>query len=110
MVLPNVSFPKAADDRSCEMISPSESARGVDTIDLQQEIVRLQALLETSRQVHSTIRQDEVLSTVLRIVVRELELSGALITDPPMTYGEVPCSPWEGCFRFPLHETKKAAT
>ncbi len=86
------------------MISPSESAHGVDTIDLQQEIVRLQALLETSRQVHSTIRQDEVLSTVLRIVVRELELSGALITDPPMSYGEVPSAPWDGCFRFPLHD------
>ncbi|MFZ0632140.1 MAG: SpoIIE family protein phosphatase [Acidobacteriaceae bacterium] len=86
------------------MISPSESAHGVDTIDLQQEIVRLQALLETSRQVHSTIRQDEVLSTVLRIVVRELELPGAHITDPAMSYGEVPAAPWDGCFRFPLHD------
>lgn len=86
------------------MISPSESAHGVDTIDLQQEIVRLQALLETSRQVHSTIRQDEVLSTVLRIVVRELELPGALIPDPAMHYGEMPSAPWEGCFRFPLHD------
>ncbi|HEX3986720.1 MAG TPA: PP2C family protein-serine/threonine phosphatase [Acidobacteriaceae bacterium] len=86
------------------MISPSESARGVDTIDLQQEIVRLQALLETSRQVHSAIRQDEVMSTVLRIVVRELELPGALITDPPASYGDVPPAPWEGCFRFPLHD------
>jgi len=86
------------------MISPSASAHGVDTIDLQQEIVRLQALLETSRQVHSTIRQDEVISTVLRIVVRELELPGALITDPFASYGEVPPAPWEGCFRFPLHD------
>lgn len=86
------------------MISPSESVRGVDTIDLQQEIVRLQALLETSRQVHSTIRQDEVLSTVLRIVVRELELPGALITDPLTSCGELLSAPWEGCFRFPLHD------
>lgn len=86
------------------MISPSEFPRAVDTIDLQQEIVRLQALLETSRQVHSTIRQDEVLSTILRIVVRELELPGALMTDPPMSWGEMPPAPWEGCFRFPLHD------
>src|SRR5579875_2594783 len=86
------------------MISPSESARTVDTLDLQQEIVRLQALLETSRQVHSTIRQDEVLSTVLRIVVRELELPGALISEPFMSYGDVPSAPWDGCFRFPLHD------
>lgn len=89
---------------SFAMIGSSESTHSVDTIDLQQEIVRLQALLETSRQVHSTIRQEEVISTVLRIVVRELELSGALITDPPTSYGVVPGAPWEGCFRFPLHD------
>lgn len=86
------------------MATPIRSAPAVETLELQQEIVRLQALLETSRQVHSTIRLDEVLSTVLRIVVRELELPGALITDPLATYGEMPAEPWEGCFRFPLHD------
>jgi serine phosphatase RsbU (regulator of sigma subunit) len=86
------------------MGSPMQSAPSVETLDLQQEIVRLQALLETSRQVHSTIRLDEVLSTVLRIVVRELELPGALTTEPRMSYGEMPAEPWEGCFRFPLHD------
>jgi serine phosphatase RsbU (regulator of sigma subunit) len=86
------------------MASPIHSAPSVETLDLQQEIVRLQALLETSRQVHSTIRLDEVLSTVLRIVVRELELPGALSTDPRMSYGEMPEEPWTGCFRFPLHD------
>jgi phosphoserine phosphatase RsbU/P len=80
------------------------SVPSVDTLDLQQEIVRLQALLETSRQVHATIRLDEVLSTVLRIVVRELELPGALITEPRMTYGEMLPEPWQGCFHFPLHD------
>ena len=80
------------------------SAPAVEVLDLQQEIVRLQALLETSRQVHSTIRLDDVLSTVLRIVVRELEMPGALISDPRMSYGEMPAEPWEGCFRFPLHD------
>jgi serine phosphatase RsbU (regulator of sigma subunit) len=86
------------------MASPIHSAPSVETLDLQQEIVRLQALLETSRQVHSAIRLDEVLSTVLRIVVRELELPGALSTDPRMSYGEMPEEPWTGCFRFPLHD------
>ena len=86
------------------MGSPMQSAPSVETLDLQQEIVRLQALLETSRQVHSTIQLDEVLSTVLRIVVRELELPGALTTEPRMSYGEMPSEPWEGCFRFPLHD------
>lgn len=86
------------------MATPIPSAPSVETLDLQQEIVRLQALLETSRQVHSTIRLDEVLSTVLRIVVRELELPGALNTEPRMTYGELPPEPWPGCFRFPMHD------
>ena len=84
--------------------APSPSAPSVDTLDLQQEIVRLQALLETSRQVHSTIRLDEVLPTILRIIVRELELPGALSTEPRITFGEMPTEPWEGCFRFPLDD------
>ncbi len=86
------------------MSTPIPSAPSVDTLDLQQEIVRLQALLETSRQVHATIRLDEVLSTVLKILVRELELPGALTTEPRMTFGNMPPEPWEGCFRFPLHD------
>ena len=46
-----------------------------ETIDLQQQVARLQALLEASRQVHSTIREEEVLESVLRIAVRELEMA-----------------------------------
>ncbi|HEX6494503.1 MAG TPA: SpoIIE family protein phosphatase [Acidobacteriaceae bacterium] len=74
----------------------------VGLADLQQQVARLQALLETSRQVHSTVRLDELLNTVLRIVVRELELPGALITKPYMMFGAMPPEPWEGCPRFPL--------
>jgi phosphoserine phosphatase RsbU/P len=74
----------------------------VDIVDLQQQVARLQALLETSRQVHSTVQLEELLNTVLRIVVRELELPGALITEPRMIYGVMPAEPWEGCPRFPL--------
>jgi serine phosphatase RsbU (regulator of sigma subunit) len=56
----------------------------------QQQVVRLQALLEVSRQLHSTIELDEVLHIALQIVVRELELSGAFFTTWPHTYGDVP--------------------
>jgi serine phosphatase RsbU (regulator of sigma subunit) len=55
----------------------------------QQQVVRLQALLEASRQIHSTIQLDEVLRISLQIVVRELELTGAFFTTFPLTYGEV---------------------
>ncbi|MDP9051053.1 MAG: PP2C family protein-serine/threonine phosphatase [Acidobacteriota bacterium] len=56
----------------------------------QQQVVRLQALLEASRQLHSTIELDEVLHIALEIVVRELELTGAFFTTFPQHYGEVP--------------------
>jgi len=61
-----------------------------EIIDLQQQVARLQALLEASRQVHSTIREDEVLASVLRIVVRELEMAGATFPGTGLSYGEVP--------------------
>ena len=73
-----------------------------ETIELQQQVIRLQALLETSRQIHGTIKLDEVLTTILRIVVRELEMEGALIESPRMQYGTMPEEPWTGCARFPL--------
>jgi serine phosphatase RsbU (regulator of sigma subunit) len=59
-----------------------------EVIDLQQQVFRLQALLEASRQVHSTIREEEVLETVLRIVVRELEMAGAAFPGAGLAYGE----------------------
>lgn len=61
-----------------------------ETLLAQQQVVRLQALLEASRQIHSTIKLDEVLRIVLRIVVRELELAGAFFTAFEQTYGDVP--------------------
>ena len=61
-----------------------------ETIDLQQQVARLQALLEASRQVHSTVREDEVLEQVLRIVVRELEMAGAEFTGTGLAYGDEP--------------------
>jgi serine phosphatase RsbU (regulator of sigma subunit) len=59
-----------------------------ETIDLQQQVARLQALLEASRQVHSTIREEEVLEQVLRIVVRELEMAGAAFPGSGLAYGD----------------------
>jgi serine phosphatase RsbU (regulator of sigma subunit) len=58
----------------------------------QQQVVRLQALLEASRLIHSTIVLDEVLNTVLQIVVRELELEGAFFKHFLNSYGDVPQS------------------
>ncbi|HEY1986319.1 MAG TPA: SpoIIE family protein phosphatase [Terracidiphilus sp.] len=58
-----------------------------ETIDLQQQVFRLQALLEASRQVHSTIREEEVLESVLRIAVRELEMAGAAFPGTGLAYG-----------------------
>jgi phosphoserine phosphatase RsbU/P len=82
--------------------SSDNATNQVDIVDLQQQVARLQALLETSRQVHSTVQLEELLNTVLRIVVRELELPGALITEPRMLHGAMPPEPWEGCPRYPL--------
>jgi serine phosphatase RsbU (regulator of sigma subunit) len=73
-----------------------------DIIDLQQQVARLQALLETSRQVHAAVRPEEVLQSVLRVVVRELEMAGAHVTEPSLTVGEMPPEPWDGCPRFAL--------
>jgi serine phosphatase RsbU (regulator of sigma subunit) len=60
-----------------------------ETIDLQQQVARLQALLEASRQVHSNLREEEVLEQVLRIVVRELEMAGAAFPGAGLAYGDM---------------------
>jgi serine phosphatase RsbU (regulator of sigma subunit) len=73
-----------------------------ELIDLQQQVVRLQALLEVSRQVHAAIRPEEVLQAVLRIVVRELEMAGAHIPAQDLTIGEMRPEPWDECPRFAL--------
>ena len=73
-----------------------------DIIDLQQQVARLQALLEVSRQVHAAVEPEEVLQSVLRIVVRELEMAGAHVTDPPRTVGAMRPKPWDDCPRFAL--------
>lgn len=74
---------------------------------LEQQVARLQALLEATRHVHSTIRVHEVLQQAAQLIVRELELPGALFllpgsTEPEVCYGDVPAPPYAGCHRFPL--------
>jgi hypothetical protein len=71
------------------MASEIQLSSGAETIDLQQQVARLQALLEAARQVHSTAREEEVLEQVLRIVVRELEMAGAAFPEAGLQYGEV---------------------
>ncbi|WP_263358464.1 PP2C family protein-serine/threonine phosphatase [Acidicapsa ligni] len=78
------------------------------TMDLQQQVARLQALLEVSRQVHSTVHESEVLECVLRIVVRELEMAGAAFSGTELTYGDAPQKSEEsglhGIYTYPLND------
>jgi sigma-B regulation protein RsbU (phosphoserine phosphatase) len=75
-----------------------------ETIDLQQQVARLQALLEASRQVHATTREEDVLEQVLRIVVRELEMAGASFTGTGLSYGDEPNPKDKGLLRYPLED------
>ncbi len=61
-----------------------------ETLELQQQVARLQALLEASRRIHATIQLDEVLRVSLDIVVRELEMEGAFFTAFPFSEGRIP--------------------
>jgi serine phosphatase RsbU (regulator of sigma subunit) len=90
---------------SATSVSPS---RDTELIDLQQQVARLQALLEATRQVHSATSLEQVLSRVLEIVVRELEMPGAAFTDPPLSYGVPPPPTLDDCIRFPLRNKDEA--
>ncbi|MGH9588135.1 MAG: PP2C family protein-serine/threonine phosphatase, partial [Acidobacteriaceae bacterium] len=86
---------------------PQAISEASDRLPLEQQVARLQALLEATRQVHSTIRADEVMTQAARILVRELEMEGALFlapasSEPLVSYGEVPPAPYDDCHRFPL--------
>ena len=88
---------------------PSEGSQAdAQTMDLQQQVARLQALLEVSRQVHSTTHENEVLETVLRIVVRELEMAGAAFSGTELSYGDPPQRStggnFDGILLYPLKD------
>jgi serine phosphatase RsbU (regulator of sigma subunit) len=76
------------------------------SLPLAEQVVRLQALLEASRSVHSTIELTDVLQQSASIAVRELELEGALFTPQNVAYGNVPATPdtepSDSCPRFEL--------
>ena len=79
---------------------------------LEQQVARLQALLEASRQVHSTMLVNEVLAQTARILVRELEMEGALFRMPSSletlaSYGHTPPAPHENCYRYTLVSKEK---
>ncbi len=74
----------------------------VATIDLQQQVARLQALLEASRHVHSTIQEEEVLRSVARLVVRELEMAGAAFSSTSAAWGSIESA--GELPRFPLYD------
>jgi sigma-B regulation protein RsbU (phosphoserine phosphatase) len=83
------------------------SSKSTDILSLEEQIVRLQALLQASRQVHSTIKLDEVLTQTARLLVRELEMEGAAFLSPvtgelTAAYGDLPEPPYDGYPRFPL--------
>ena len=98
---------------SIDMGAPYPTMHADGTLALQQQVVRLEALLEASRRIHSTIQLDEVLRCGLEIVVRELEMDGAFFTGFPFSEGRIPprflvscdyCDLTRGCARFPLSD------
>lgn len=68
-----------------------------ETIGFQQEVARLEALLEASRQIQGALQLDDVLHCALKIAVMELEADGAffcpndaIATARRTSYGNVP--------------------
>ena len=83
------------------MSSSLEPELADSALPLAEQVVRLQALLEASRAVHSTIDLKDVLLQSARIAVRELEMDGALFTEPAVSYGDLPAAT-EALPRFEL--------
>jgi len=88
-------------------LSGNGEAGNGETIDLQQQVARMQALLEASRQVHATTCEEEVLEQVLSIVVRELEMAGAAFPEAGLVYGDAPDGEIDGSadrLAYPLED------
>ena len=86
--------------------SVSHDTPAQSTLFLEEQVIRLQALLEAARQVHSTIDLPRVLELAARIIVLELEMEGALFTHPRVSFGQIPpdleTATCTGCVRLPL--------
>jgi len=79
-----------------------------ESLPLEQQVARLQALLEATRRVHSTILVNEVLLRAAEILVRELEMKGAMfvapgVGEPIISYGARPDPSNRSSLHFPLH-------
>ena len=88
-------------------LSGNGEAGNGETIYLQQQVARMQALLEASRQVHATTCEEEVLEQVLSIVVRELEMAGAAFPEAGLVYGDAPDGEIDGSadrLAYPLED------
>jgi serine phosphatase RsbU (regulator of sigma subunit) len=95
-------------------IGHSHLVQGRELLHQQQEVARLQGLLEASRAVHSTIELDQVLQCTLEVASKELESEGAFFAETEAlkhaTYGHVPPGwplvndpeIWADCTRVPL--------
>ena len=89
-------------------------AHGRELLHQQQEVARLQGLLEASRVVHGTIKLAEVLQCTLEVAAKELESEGAFFAGTEAvahaTYGRIPSDwlqaddpkNWIGCTYVPL--------
>ncbi|MFP5209409.1 MAG: PP2C family protein-serine/threonine phosphatase [Acidobacteriota bacterium] len=86
------------------MTAGSPLAGQDEILHLQQQVARLQALLEASRQVHSTIHEEEVLDQVLRILVRELEMAGAAFPAAGLSFGSAAQVERTASLIYPLHD------
>lgn len=76
-------------------------------LSLEEQVVRLQALLEATRKVHSTSATDLVLLTTVQILVQELELDGVAFvpqgaSEPTARYGLAIEPPFHQCRRYIL--------
>ncbi|HEX4155170.1 MAG TPA: SpoIIE family protein phosphatase [Acidobacteriaceae bacterium] len=84
------------------------SDRAQKLLSLEEQVVRLQALLEASRQVHSILSVEDVLEQTAQVLVRELEIEGAVFLAPETgrvmaSYGTPDGSAAaDGGTRFPL--------
>ena len=58
-----------------------------EIIDFQQEVARLQGLLEASRRIHGALHLNEVLGCVLEIAGKEIEAESAFFTPGPALEG-----------------------
>ena len=94
-------------------------AHGRELLHQQQEVARLQGLLEASRVVHGTIKLAEVLQCTLEVASKELESEGAFFAETKAitqaAYGRVPpewpqsddSRVWADCAHVPLWDKNR---